>query len=44
MKVSAFAQVAYRSFPADFEQHHDSAVDTPWHLVDLQAARRVPVQ
>ena len=30
MKVSAFAQVGYRTFPDDFEQHHDSSVDTPW--------------
>ena len=34
MKVSAFAQLAYRHFPADFEQHYDSSVDTPWRLVD----------
>src|SRR5262245_20890091 len=32
MKVSAFSQVAYRTFAADFQQHHDSAVETPWHL------------
>ena len=39
MKVSAFAQVAYRTFPADFERHHDSAVDTPWGLVDPREVR-----
>ena len=39
MKVSSFAQVAYRGFPADFERHHDSAVDTPWHLVDSREVR-----
>src|SRR6516225_5120641 len=43
MKVSAFAQLAYRHFPADFEQHYDSSVDTPWRLVDpgeVRAAHR----
>jgi alkanesulfonate monooxygenase SsuD/methylene tetrahydromethanopterin reductase-like flavin-dependent oxidoreductase (luciferase family) len=34
MKVSAFAQLAYRGFAADFQQHHDSSVDTPWRLAD----------
>ena len=39
MKVSAFAQVAYRGFPADFERHHDSAVDAPWSLTDPREVR-----
>ena len=39
MKVSAFAQVAYRAFPADFERHHDSAVDAPWSLTDPREVR-----
>jgi alkanesulfonate monooxygenase SsuD/methylene tetrahydromethanopterin reductase-like flavin-dependent oxidoreductase (luciferase family) len=39
MKVSAFAQVAYRTFAPDFEQHHDSAVDPPWPLADPQEVR-----
>ena len=39
MKVSAFAQVAYRTFPADFERHHDSAVDPPWPLADPSEVR-----
>jgi alkanesulfonate monooxygenase SsuD/methylene tetrahydromethanopterin reductase-like flavin-dependent oxidoreductase (luciferase family) len=39
MKVSAFAQVAYRTFPTDFERHHDSAVDTPWSLADPREVR-----
>jgi alkanesulfonate monooxygenase SsuD/methylene tetrahydromethanopterin reductase-like flavin-dependent oxidoreductase (luciferase family) len=39
MKVTAFAQLAYRQFPADFEKRYDSAVDTPWGLVDPQEVR-----
>lgn len=39
MKISVFTQVAYRNFPADFQKHHDSAVDAPWHLVDPQEVR-----
>jgi alkanesulfonate monooxygenase SsuD/methylene tetrahydromethanopterin reductase-like flavin-dependent oxidoreductase (luciferase family) len=39
MKVSAFAQLAYRRFPADFERHYDSSVDTPWRLVDPAEVR-----
>ena len=39
MKVSAFAQVGYRTFPEDFEQHHDSSVDTPWRLADPREVR-----
>ena len=39
MKVTAFAQLAYRLFPADFEKRYDSAVDTPWGLVDPQEVR-----
>ena len=39
MKVSAFAQVGYRTFPEDFEQHHDSSVDTPWRLADPHEVR-----
>jgi alkanesulfonate monooxygenase SsuD/methylene tetrahydromethanopterin reductase-like flavin-dependent oxidoreductase (luciferase family) len=39
MKVSAFAQVAYRAFPADFERHHDSSVNTPWPLADPREVR-----
>ena len=39
MKVSVFAQVAYRTFPADFERHHDSAVGAPWGLVDPREVR-----
>ncbi len=34
MKVSAFAQVAYRKFSDGFEKQHDSSVTTPWSLVD----------
>lgn len=39
MKVTAFAQVGYRTFPADFEQHYESAVDTPWSLADPREVR-----
>jgi alkanesulfonate monooxygenase SsuD/methylene tetrahydromethanopterin reductase-like flavin-dependent oxidoreductase (luciferase family) len=39
MKISAFAQVAYRTFPPDFEQLHDSAVHTPWSLADRREVR-----
>ena len=39
MKISAFAQVAYRTFPTDFERHHDSAVHTPWSLADPREVR-----
>ena len=39
MKVSVFAQVAYRAFPADFERHHDSAVYAPWGLTDPREVR-----
>src|SRR6476659_4134325 len=39
MKVTAFAQLGYRQFPADFEKRYDSAVDTPWGLVDPQEVR-----
>jgi alkanesulfonate monooxygenase SsuD/methylene tetrahydromethanopterin reductase-like flavin-dependent oxidoreductase (luciferase family) len=39
MKVSAFAQLGYRSLPEDFEQHHDSSVDTPWQLADPREVR-----
>jgi len=39
MKISAFAQVAYRTWPADFERHHDSAVDVPWPLADPREVR-----
>jgi hypothetical protein len=39
VKVSAFAQVAYRAFPDVFERHYDSAVDTPWRLVDPREVR-----
>jgi alkanesulfonate monooxygenase SsuD/methylene tetrahydromethanopterin reductase-like flavin-dependent oxidoreductase (luciferase family) len=34
MKVSLFSQVPYRKLPADFEQHHDSVVTTPWSLTE----------
>ncbi len=34
MKISAFAQVAYRKFSDGFEKKHDSSVTTPWSLVD----------
>ncbi len=39
MKVSAFAQVAYRTWPTDFEQHHDSAVEAPWPLAEPREVR-----
>jgi hypothetical protein len=45
-KVSAFAQVGYRTFPEDFEQHLDSSVDTPWRLADpreVRAAMSLPL-
>ena len=32
MKVSLFAQAPYRALPADFEEHHESCVTTPWAL------------
>jgi alkanesulfonate monooxygenase SsuD/methylene tetrahydromethanopterin reductase-like flavin-dependent oxidoreductase (luciferase family) len=39
MKVSAFAQVAYRTFPSNFQRDHNSAVDTPWSLADPREVR-----
>ncbi|MET7289763.1 LLM class flavin-dependent oxidoreductase [Streptomyces sp. NPDC005573] len=34
MKVTLFEQAPYRSLPADFEEHHDSACTTPYGLTD----------
>ena len=43
MKVLAFAQNQYRTFPADFQDKHEGTVTTPWSLADsseVQAAFR----
>ena len=34
MKVTLIQQVPYRHLPADFEQHHEAAVTTPYALVE----------
>ena len=35
-----FSQVPYRRLPADFAQHHESVVTTPWELVERDELRR----
>lgn len=39
MKVSAFAQNQYRTFPADFQDKHEGTVTTPWSLADPKEVR-----
>jgi alkanesulfonate monooxygenase SsuD/methylene tetrahydromethanopterin reductase-like flavin-dependent oxidoreductase (luciferase family) len=34
MKVTAFAQNQYRTFPADFQHQHEGTVTTPWSLAE----------
>ena len=39
MRVSMFAQIPYRDLPADFEQHHISAVTTPYSITRPESVR-----
>ena len=39
MKVLAFAQNQYRTFPADFQDKHEGTVTTPWSLADPREVR-----
>ncbi len=34
MKIVAFAQNQYRTFPADFQDRHEGTVTTPWSLAE----------